>query len=84
MYNNKYFYLKEVIWLMRMKIRLKMKKISHRNDLNRPGPRSGHKYTKWKMCLVHFLVNKQTRKHSPRFELKSMCSEIISEISGKL
>ena len=31
---------------MRMKIRLKMKKISHRNDLNRPGPRSGHKYTK--------------------------------------
>ena len=42
---------------MRMKIRLKMKKISHRNDLNRPGPRSGHKYTKWKMCLVYFLVN---------------------------
>ena len=32
-----------------MKLRLKMKNRSHRNDLNRPKPRYGHKYTKYKM-----------------------------------
>ena len=80
MYSNNYVYLKEVICLMEMKIRLKMKNRSHRNDLNRPRPRYEHKYTKYKMRLVHFLVNQQTQKHSPRFVLKNMCSENISEI----
>ena len=32
------------------------------------------------MCVDYFLVNKQTQKHSPRFVLKNMCSENISEI----
>ena len=59
---------------MTIKIRLKMKNRSHRNDINRPRPRYGHKYTKYKMCLVHFLVNKQTQKHSTRSVLKNMCS----------
>ena len=45
---------------MAMKLRLKMKNRSHRNDLNRPKPRYGHKYTKYKMCLDHFLLDKQT------------------------
>ena len=65
---------------MEMKIRLKMKNRSHRNDLNRPRLTYEHKYTKYKMCLVHFLVNHQTQEHSPRFVLKNMCSENISEI----
>ena len=45
---------------MTMKLRLKMKNRSHRNDLNRPKPRYGRKYTKYKMCLDHFLLDKQT------------------------
>ena len=28
-----------------------MKNRSHRYDINRPSPRHGHKYTKYKMCL---------------------------------
>ena len=28
-----------------------MKNRSHRYDINRPRPRHGHKYTKYKMCL---------------------------------
>ena len=37
---------------MAMKMRLKMKNRSHRYDINRPTPRHGYKYTKYKMCLV--------------------------------
>ena len=36
---------------MAMKTRLKMKRRSHRNDINRPRPRHGHEYTKYKICL---------------------------------
>ena len=43
---NKYVYLKEVIWLMTMKTRLKMKKRSQRYDINRLKSRHKHKYTK--------------------------------------
>ena len=34
---------------MTMKMRLKMKNISHRYVKNRPKPRHDHKYTKYKM-----------------------------------
>ena len=37
-------------------MRLKMKNRSHRYDINRPGPRHGHKYTKYKMCLCIMMV----------------------------
>ena len=33
-----------------------MKNISHRYDINRPRPRPGHKYTKYKMCLTIMMV----------------------------
>ena len=33
-----------------------MKNISHRYDINRPRPRHGHKYTKYKMCLTIMMV----------------------------
>ena len=41
--------LKDVISLMTMKMRLKMKNRSHRYDINRPTPRYGNKHTKYKM-----------------------------------
>ena len=62
---------------MTMKIRLKMKNGSHRNDLNIPRPR-------YKMCLVHFLVNKEIQKHLASFALKNMSSENINEIPEEL
>ena len=46
---NKYVRLNEVIWLMTMKMRLKMENRSHRSDKNGPRPWHGHKYTKYKM-----------------------------------
>ena len=33
-----------------------IKKRSHRYDMNRPRPRHGHKYTKYKMCLSIMMV----------------------------
>ena len=32
-------------------MRMKMKNKSHRYDINRPRPKHGHKYTKYKMCF---------------------------------
>ena len=49
---NKCFYLNEVIWLMRMKMRLKMKNSLHRCDINR----HGHKYSKYKMWLSMMML----------------------------
>ena len=46
----------EVIWLMAMKMKLKMKNGSHRYDINRPRPRYGQKYTKYKICLSKMMV----------------------------
>ena len=38
-------------------MRLKMKNISHRYDINRPRPRhDGHKCAKYKMCFSIFVV----------------------------
>ena len=37
---------------MAMKIMLKMKNRSSRYDISRPRHRHGHKYTKYKMCLM--------------------------------
>ena len=46
----------EVIWLMTIKMRLKMKKRSHRCDKNRHRQRLRHKYTKYKMCFSIMMV----------------------------
>ena len=40
---------------MTMKMKLKMENGS-RYDMNRPRPRHGHKYTKYKMCLSIMMV----------------------------
>ena len=41
---------------MAMKVRLKIKNRSHRYGINRPRPRYGHKYTKYKKCLSVMMV----------------------------
>ena len=44
-----------------MKIKMKMKNISHRYYINRPRSRQGHKYSKYNKCLsmILFLCIKQ-------------------------
>ena len=44
------------ISFMTMKMRLKIKNRSQRCDINRPRPRHGPKYTKYKMCLSIMIV----------------------------
>ena len=46
---NKCVCFNEIVWLIIMKMRLKIKNGSHRYDINRTGPIHGHKYTKYKM-----------------------------------
>ena len=41
----------DAIRLMVMKMRLEMKNRSQRYGINRPSPRHGPKYTKYKMCV---------------------------------
>ena len=44
-----------------MKMKMNMKKRSHRYDINRPSSRHGHKYSKYKKYLgmITFVGNKQ-------------------------
>ena len=41
---------------MTLKTRLKIKNKLQGYDLNRPKPKHGHKYTKYKMCLSIMMV----------------------------
>ena len=41
----------EIVWLIIMKIKLKMKHRSHRYDINKTRLRHGYKYAKYKICL---------------------------------
>ena len=69
---NHYIYLNEILWLIRTKVRLKMKNRSHRYDINRP--RHGHRYTKYKICLNTMTV----------ICMKQHLSNIWSSIHGKV
>ena len=42
----------EIIQLIIMKMKMKMKNKSHRYDINRPRTRHGHKYSKYRKCLI--------------------------------
>ena len=44
------------IWLVIMKIRLKIKNRSQKYDINRRTSRNGHNYTKYKMCLSMMMI----------------------------
>ena len=44
------------MWLMTMKMRLKMQNRLQRYDINSPRPRYRHKYTKRKFCLSITMV----------------------------
>ena len=39
-----------------MKMKTKIKNKSHRYDINRPMSRHGHKYSKYKKCLVMMML----------------------------
>ena len=56
MYKKQLPLFNDVIELMVMKMRLKMKNISQKYDINRPRPRHGPNYTKYKMCLSIMMV----------------------------
>ena len=51
----------EIIWLIMMKMRMKVINRSHRYDTNRTRPIHGFEYNKYKMCLSMMMVmcNKQ-------------------------
>ena len=53
--------MKIMAWLILMKMRLKMKEVSHRCDRNKPRPRHGHRYTKYKVrfSLMMIVYTKQ-------------------------
>ena len=51
-----------------------MKNRSHRYDINRPRPRHGYKYTKYKMCLSVMMV----------ISIKQHLSNIWSPIHAKV
>ena len=50
--NNKCVCIHVIMRLIIMKVKLKMKNRSHRYSINRPRTRHGHKYTKYKKCLI--------------------------------
>ena len=56
MYKNNCVCFDNVMWLMTMKMRLKIKSRSQRYDINWPKPRHGHKYTKYKACLSMMVI----------------------------
>ena len=55
---NKCVCFNEVIRSVTIKMKLKMKisHRSHRRNINKPNPRHGHKYTKYKICLSIMMV----------------------------
>ena len=58
---NKFVCFNESMWLITMKMRLKMRNGSHRYKINRTRRRYGHMYTKYRMCLSMMMImcNKQ-------------------------
>ena len=58
---NKCVCLNKIMWLIIMKMRLKMKNGSHRYDVNRTRPRNRHKYSKHKMffSMIMVMCNRQ-------------------------
>ena len=64
----------EVIWLMAMNTRLKVKRRSRRYDINRPRPRHRRKYTKYKMRLSVMMV--LCIKQHPNNIWSSICEKV--------
>ena len=53
---NKCVCIHEIIGLIIMKMKTKMKNRSHRYDINRPMSRHGHKYSKYKRYLTMMML----------------------------
>ena len=68
---NKCVCIHEVIRLIIMKIKMKMKNRSHRRDINRPRSRHGQKYSKSKKCLIMTMLT-FVKQHLSNFEARFM------------
>ena len=64
----------EILRLIIMKMKMKMKNISHRYNINRPWSRHGHKYSKYKKCISMMML----------ICIKQNLSNIWSSISEKV
>ena len=53
---SKCVYIHEIIRLIIMTMKIRMKNRSHRYSINRPRSRHGHKYSKHKNCLVMMML----------------------------
>ena len=53
---NKCVCINEIIRLIIMKMKMEIKNISHRYDINRPRSRRGHKYSKHITCLTMIML----------------------------
>ena len=53
---SKYVCLHEIIRLIIMKMKRQMKNRTHRYDINRPRPKHGHKYGKYKKCVTMMML----------------------------
>ena len=53
---NKCVCIREIMQLIIMQIKMKMKNISHRYNINRPRSRNEHKYSKYKTCLTMMML----------------------------
>ena len=73
---NIYVYLNEDIWLMAKKMRLKMKKISSKYDINRPRRWHAHKYTKYKICLDIMIVT--SIRQNLKLHLKLKVARVVN------
>ena len=59
---------------MIMKTRLKIQNWSHGYNIDRPRPRQGHKYTKYKIC-VSVMVAKCIKQHLSNI-WRSICEKV--------
>ena len=54
---NKCVCIHEIIWKsITMKMKMNMKNRSHRYDINRTRSRNGHRYSKYKKCLIMIML----------------------------
>ena len=66
---NMYACIHEIIWLIRMKMKIEMKNKSHRYNTNRSTRRHGYKYRKYKMHLIIIMLIRQHISNTPSHSL---------------
>ena len=72
----------EIIRLIIMKMKIKIKNRSHRHDINRPSSRRAHKYSKYKKCLTMMMLIyiKQHQSNIFQVQFKKKLSNTEAEL----